>query len=226
MTDPIINALAWPVTPVIPAQVHPGEVILSSHENQIVQCLSDLWANIQAVPSISVPSARKINTTAPLAGGGDLSADRTLSINLAAAQTPWLADINASGHSLSNVSSLTLQTALATAYGGTGIVTAGTTQQVLIGGTPHTWGAVDLGTMVTGTLPAAKLAAPGATGQMIYNSGGAFAGISGFTFDGGTVLRFRRQYGHRQGSHIPARCVRRYQRYGWISASGAQALSG
>jgi hypothetical protein len=41
------------------------------------------WAEIGQLPN-QVPSSRLINTTAPLAGGGDLSADRTLSLTLAA----------------------------------------------------------------------------------------------------------------------------------------------
>ena len=43
--------------------------------------ITALWAAIGG----TVPSTRKINTTAPLTGGGDLSADRTLAIPAATA---------------------------------------------------------------------------------------------------------------------------------------------
>lgn len=52
------------------------------------------WSTITATPTTlagygitdSVPSGRLINTTAPLAGGGDLSADRTLTTSMATAR--------------------------------------------------------------------------------------------------------------------------------------------
>ena len=42
---------------------------------------STVWASLAYLPFGNVLSTRAINTTAPLAGGGDLSADRTLTIS-------------------------------------------------------------------------------------------------------------------------------------------------
>jgi hypothetical protein len=175
MTSDIITALALPVTPAIPADVFPGQVILSGYQNSVNQALADLWTDVQAVNTVSgaavpatrkinttaplagggdlsadltvslvagsvvlptrkiiagagltgggdlsadvtlavaagstVPPARKINTTAPLSGGGDLSADLTLSVNAGAVQSPWIVDVAAAGHTLSNVLTLTV----------------------------------------------------------------------------------------------------------------------
>jgi hypothetical protein len=77
---------------------------------------------------------------------------------------------------------LALTVPLAPASGGLGITTTGTAVQVLIGGSPHTWGAVDLATMATGNLPANRVAAPGSDTQVVYNSGGALAASAHFTF--------------------------------------------
>lgn len=46
-----------------------------------------LLDRIKATTSGDVPSSRRVNTTAPLQGGGDLTADRTLSLQNAAANT-------------------------------------------------------------------------------------------------------------------------------------------
>lgn len=91
--------------PVIPGTVKPGQIITSAYQNSIVKCLSDIWDNVQA-GTFSVPLTRQIITTAPLAGGGALSADLTLSVNVAAIQSPWLGDVAAGGHKLTNVASV------------------------------------------------------------------------------------------------------------------------
>lgn len=78
---------------------------------------------------------------------------------------------------------LTLTTPLAPQYGGTGIATVGAAGQVLLGGSPYSWGKVDLGSMVTGSLPGASVAAPGANTQIIYNAAGVFGATANFTYN-------------------------------------------
>ncbi len=51
----------------------------------VVGQLSEIQRKLGIVPGGGVPATRLINTTAPLMGGGDLSADRTLSMPQASA---------------------------------------------------------------------------------------------------------------------------------------------
>ena len=77
------------------------------------------------------------------------------------------------GNGTAQFQSLALTVPLPPASGGTGISTTGTSTQVLIGGTPYTWGKINLATMAT---------APGADTEVIYNSGGQLTGSSNFVF--------------------------------------------
>lgn len=53
-------------------------VLWDNGSSSLVRRIGNVYTSIGGG---SVPSSRQVNTTAPLAGGGDLSADRTLSIN-------------------------------------------------------------------------------------------------------------------------------------------------
>jgi len=70
------------VAPAAPSAVL-GRIWLSSITTQISYWDGAMW-QILATSGGVVPNGRLINTTAPLAGGGDLSMDRTLSLTLAA----------------------------------------------------------------------------------------------------------------------------------------------
>ena len=54
----------------------------------------------------AVAATRRIIAGAGLTGGGDLSGDVTLSVDKAAVQSPWVADVDANGKSLSNAADL------------------------------------------------------------------------------------------------------------------------
>jgi hypothetical protein len=53
------------------------------------------WDTLDAADVGAVPTARAVNTTAPLAGGGDLSADRTISLNADGVTNTLLANMPA-----------------------------------------------------------------------------------------------------------------------------------
>lgn len=53
-----------------------------------------------------VPATRQILAGAGLTGGGNLSADRTLAVNIGAVQTPWVSDIDGALHNLNNVGNI------------------------------------------------------------------------------------------------------------------------
>lgn len=60
-----------------------------------------------------VPATRKVIAGSGLSGGGALSADVTLSANIAAIQTPWLQNIDGGNFTLGNVSGVTITKASA-----------------------------------------------------------------------------------------------------------------
>jgi hypothetical protein len=64
-------------------------------ESEVTNLVSDLAAK--------APTARLINTTAPLAGGGDLSADRTLTISDATTTAKGAVELATDGESAANV---------------------------------------------------------------------------------------------------------------------------
>jgi hypothetical protein len=75
--------MAWPVTPSIPAPVHYGDLIGSAWTNNLRQSVADVWTNVQSITANGapvVPASRQIIAGAGLSGGGDLSADRTLTV--------------------------------------------------------------------------------------------------------------------------------------------------
>ena len=63
-------------------EVVTGQLITSAWGSDVADDLAELHADIAAlsVGGGSVPAIRSINTTVPLSGGGDLSADRTLAV--------------------------------------------------------------------------------------------------------------------------------------------------
>jgi hypothetical protein len=80
--------MAWPVTPTVPPAVHYGDVISSSWTNSLRQSTADIWTNVQSISASSlnaVPITRQVIAGAGLTGGGDLSADRTLTLALTSA---------------------------------------------------------------------------------------------------------------------------------------------
>jgi hypothetical protein len=87
-SDNGIGALAippFPVTPVFPAPVSPGQVVSSTtYGNVVRQALIDLWTDIQHVGTHAseVPATRQIIAGAGLGGGGALSADVTLTADV------------------------------------------------------------------------------------------------------------------------------------------------
>ena len=75
----------FPVTPVFPAPVTPGQVVSSAtYGNVVRQALIDLWTDVQHVGTHAseVPATRQIIAGAGLAGGGTLAADVTLTANV------------------------------------------------------------------------------------------------------------------------------------------------
>ena len=60
------------------------------------------WSEL-ASGGAGVPTTRLINTTAPLAGGGDLSADRTLTVGDATTSAKGVVELATSGESAANV---------------------------------------------------------------------------------------------------------------------------
>jgi hypothetical protein len=79
----------YPVTPVFPAPVSPGQIVSSTtYGNTVRQALIDLWANVQHVGTTAgaaVPATRQVIAGAGLTGGGALSADVTLAVDIVAA---------------------------------------------------------------------------------------------------------------------------------------------
>jgi len=84
--------------PPIPPTVNTNDLITSSHENQVVNSLSNLWSNDQWLASQlnagaigAVPITRRVIAGTGLSGGGPLSGDVTLNAALASS------DISAGG---------------------------------------------------------------------------------------------------------------------------------
>lgn len=76
-----VFSISLPVTPVIPPQVVAGQTIRAAHENQVVNALSDLWTDVQALGLGAVPSTRRITVNTPLTGGGTLAADIVINLD-------------------------------------------------------------------------------------------------------------------------------------------------
>jgi len=67
------RSISFPVTPVIPPTVTTGQKITSSHENSVVQCLSDLWTDVQAVGAVSVSDPTSVKGDMLARGASALS---------------------------------------------------------------------------------------------------------------------------------------------------------
>ena len=65
--------------------------------------ITDIYSQIGSVEAGAVPNTRRINTTAPLGGGGPLSTDLTLTADISAIQTPWKQDIEGANFDLNNI---------------------------------------------------------------------------------------------------------------------------
>jgi hypothetical protein len=69
------KSVSLPVTPVIPAQVNPGDKVLAGHENTVSQAIADLWTNQQAIASAAGAVASVFGRTgAVVAASGDYTA--------------------------------------------------------------------------------------------------------------------------------------------------------
>lgn len=49
MSTATTTDFTWPATPVIPDPVCDGGLITADQTNDVIQCLSDLWTNMQAL---------------------------------------------------------------------------------------------------------------------------------------------------------------------------------
>ena len=78
-----------------------GEVTLAVH-NGVVPGTAVQADDPRLAASGGVPTTRLINTTAPLAGGGDLSADRTLSVSTATTAATGVVELATSGENLAD----------------------------------------------------------------------------------------------------------------------------
>lgn len=132
-------------------------------------CLSTDGSGVTSWLSVA-PSTRTINTTSPLAGGGALSTDLTLTLGTVPIAKGGTNGVTKSA-GFDNLSPMSAAGDLI--YGGTSgtgtTLAHGTSVQVLHSGTTPSWSAVSLTADVTGTLPVAN----GGTGGTTSTGSGA-----------------------------------------------------
>lgn len=131
-------------------------------------------------------SATTITAGAGLTGGGDLSANRTLAVNIPAVQTPWLQNVNAAGFTLSNVPAVSGNGNITLAAGGAGTLTLQTNAKTRL--------SIDSGGTVT-------LNSRDSDGQAVFNLGAnaavwsdsagntALSGVGGLSLDTNNINR-------------------------------------
>ncbi len=130
------------------------------------------------VPGLAskVGTGRLISTTAPLSGGGDLSADRTLSVADAAAGAKGV--IQLAGQLSGTAASPTVVGVTGAVVGVSNLSATGTPSATTYLRGDGTW-----------STPAGGGGSPGgSSGQLQYNNAGSFGGMSRVTTDGGDLI--------------------------------------
>lgn len=103
--------MAWPVTPILPTNVNPGDRITAGYTNVQAQAFRDLWTNLQVAQTPwqqNVSAAGHELTSLGVLRFVDGSVQATAFWGIPATQTPWLQDINAAQKLLLSAGAVTI----------------------------------------------------------------------------------------------------------------------
>lgn len=155
------------LSPVPNPDIVPGQLLTPTWQAWFRQLYTFVSASSSGGGGI-VPASRLISTTAPLVGGGDLSADRTHSISANGITNTLLAQM--SGNTIKgNNTGITANAADLTPLQAKTVLSLNNVENTALSTWPGTTNVTTLGTITTGVWNATVIGAPfGGTGQTAY----------------------------------------------------------
>lgn len=142
------------------------------------------YTKVAALPATSVGTTRTISTTAPLTGGGDLSADRTLAVSNAT--TLAVGVVRLAGDLAGSATSVTVAKVNGASLPAAGALTIGDVPLVS-GVSALTYGKIANANIAPGAAIDVSKLAPGTNGHVLATTGGAVGWVATSTLDHGAI---------------------------------------